>query len=235
MHIRIGSIVKIFDEELGEEYTYRIVSGNREESADLSIDSALGKALIYKRVGDIVTVRAEEEYTVEIISIDNSNVIIPSITPNNTRSNKLVRNLYKGYGTRAQPIYDECCKKFGWDSSKRGLFAPQKPLYALKATPEGYSPLFLAHSNWTESKGGNWTNTITPTTIEEKWDTLDYVFYQDQCTRVVFAKTKHCNYNYVFLGLYKPVAHREETLPNGKTRWIKIFEKISDEYNPTNV
>lgn len=231
----INSIVTIFDLDLEEEITYCIVAGNKGKDDDLSCDSTLGKALLRKKQGEIVLVKAEEEYEVKIIKIDNSNVVKRTGPTPSPKKGVLVRNLNKGYGTRAQDIYDDCCKKFGWDYTKRGLFAPQKPLYAAGATPEGYSPLFLAHSNWTESKGSNWTNTITGTTIEEKWDEVGYDFYHDEYTRVVFAKSKYCNWNYVFIGVYKPVAHREEKLPNGITRWVKVFERVSDEYGSTYV
>lgn len=231
--VGIGSIVTVWDRDLEEKSTYRIISGNKERNNDLSFDSALGKALIGHKVSDIITVKAEIEYEIEILKIDNSNIVrIPTAT-SPTSKGVLVRNLNKGYGTRAQEIYDNCCKQFGWDYTKRGLFAPQKPLYAAGATREGYSPLFLAHSNWTESKGSNWTNTITANTIEEKWDEIGYDFYHDNHTRVVFAKSKNCSWNYVFIGVYKPVDYREEKLPNGKTRWIKIFERISDVYGST--
>lgn len=236
--IVIGSIVSIFDRDLEEKSVYRIISENKEKENDLFFDSALGKALIGRSLFDVVKVKAEEEYEVEIVDIDNSNVQSISDTTqtgNNGQKYILKRDLHKGYGTRAQDIYDDCCKKFGWDYTKRGLFAPQKPLYAAGATREGYSPLFLAHSNWTESKGSNWTNTITANTIEEKWDEIDYDFYHDKHTRVVFAKSKNCSWNYVFIGVYKPVGHREENLPNGTTRWIKIFERISDTYGSTYV
>jgi len=165
--IKIGSFVKIFDMDMEEENTYHIISGTKENENDLSFDSPLGKALLDNELGAIITVKAEEEYKVKIISVDNSKVksVVETFNSINNNSkpkaNTLIRNLNKGYGTRAQDIYDDCCKKFGWDYSKRSLFAPQKPLYAAGATPEGYSPLFLAHSNWTESKGSNWTNTIT--------------------------------------------------------------------------
>ena len=236
--IVIGSIITILDRDLKEKSTYRIILGNKEKENELSLNSALGKVLMGRKLFDVVIVKAEEEYEVEIVDIDNSDVspntksILPTTqTVNHSQKDILKRNLNKGYGTRAQDIYDDCCKKFGWDHTKRGLFAPQKPLYAAGATREGYSPLFLAHSNWTESKGSNWTNTITANTIEEKWDEIGYDFYHDNYTRVVFAKSKNCSWNYVFIGVYKPVGHREETLPNGTTRWIKIFEKISDEYS----
>lgn len=231
----INSIVTIFDLDLEEEITYSVVAGNKGKDDDLSCDSALGKALLGKKQGEIVLVKAEEEYNVQILEIDNSNVVRRTGPTPSPQKGVLVRNLHKGYGTRAQDIYDDCCKKFGWDSTKRGLFAPQKPLYAAGATREGYSPLFLAHSNWTESKGSNWTNTITANTIEEKWDEIGYDFYHDNHTRVVFAKSKNCSWNYVFIGVYKPIGYREENLPNGTTRWIKIFERISDEYGSTYV
>ena len=67
---------------------------------------------------------------------------------------------------------------------------------------------------------------ITVITIEEKWDVIDYDFYHDQHTRLVFAKSKHCNWNYVFLGVYKPVAYREEKLPNGKTQRVKYLKEF---------
>ena len=228
-NIIIGSIVTIFDRETQVQCTYRIVEGMTKNKGELSNNSALGKALMYARCSDTVTVRAEEEYRVDILAVDNSQVkkILSFMKP---IAGRLVRNLSKGYGTRAQDIYDCCCKQFGWDYAKRGLFAPQKPLYAKGATPEGYSPLFLAHSNWTESKGSNWSNTITEKTIEEKWDEITHDFYHDDHIRVVFAKSKKCSWNYVFIGVYKPVEYREENLPNCKTRWIKIFERISDVY-----
>ena len=231
----INSIVTIFDLDLEEEITYSIVAGNKGKDDDLSCDSALGKALLGKKQGEIVLVKAEEEYNVQILEIDNSNVVRRTGPTPSPQKGVLVRNLHKGYGTRAQDIYDDCCKKFGWDSTKRGLFAPQKPLYAAAATREGYSPLFLAHSIWTESKGGIFTNTITENTIEEKWNEIGYDFYHDNHTRVVFAKSKNCSWNYVFIGVYKPIGYREENLPNGTTRWIKIFERISDEYGSTYV
>lgn len=229
--ICIGSIVTIYDREEEEQATYEIISNKKEKTgaSELVFDSALASSLIGHTMGEVVTVKADQEYEVEIIKIDNSNVKQTAI-PTQPNAGQLIRNLFKGYGGRAQVIYDDCCKRFGWDANKRGLFAPQKPLYAKGATPERYSPLFLAHSNWTESKGSNWTNTISAHTIEEKWDIVNSDFYRDTCTRVVFAKSKHCNWEYVFIGVYKPVGYREERLQNGKKRWIKIFERISDVY-----
>ena len=232
MCVKIGSIVRIFDKELEEEYTYRIVLGDREESIDLSSDSALGKSLMYKRVGDIVTVRAEEEYKVEIINIDNSKVttiadmIAVMKNANNLSSNKLVRNLHKGYGTRAQDIYDDCCKKFGWDYSKRYLFGMMQLLYAKEATPEKYSPWFLAHNNWTETKGGNWFNKIQGDIIEEMWTEIDNRFHNDNTLRVTFVKNK--SKEYIFLGIYKPIKKEMVTLQTSIVKDGKIIKDIGE-------
>lgn len=225
--IRVGSIVKIFDKELEEEYTYRIVSGSREKSIDLSSDSALGKALMYKRVGDIVTVRAEEEYKVEIINIDNSNLPGPGVPlPPTNVNNKLVRNLHKGYGTRAQDIYDDCCKKFGWDYSKRYLFGMLQILYAKEATPERFSPWFLPHNNLTDTKGGNWFNKIQGDIIEEMWLERDDRFYSDKTHRVTFVKNK--SKEYIFLGVYKPIKEETIILKSNIMKDGKIIKKAGE-------
>lgn len=155
--------------------------------------------------------------------------------------NPLVRNVHKGYGGRAQAIYDECCKVFGWDSSKRYLFGLQQILYAEKATPEGYSPWFLPHNNWTETKGGNFFNEIYGDVIEEMWIKQKYGLYHDETTRVTFVKTK--SGEYVFLGIYNPIKVEEKLLKEdivnnkgkivkhaGEKVWIKTYQSISDEY-----
>ena len=145
----------------------------------------------------------------------------------------LKRDLNKGYGSKAIEVYDDFCLKFKWDKTKRGCFAPQKPLYAFAATPEGYSVLFLAHSNWTGSSAKYQKNTIVDDVIEEAWVEPGYDLYHDQNTRVVFAKRKlYQGFTYVFLGIYKPIAIREE-LKNNKKIWVKVFKKISDVY-PNN-
>ena len=236
--VEIGSIVTIFDRDLEEKSSYHIITGNKEQEKDLSVDSALGKALMGRRVLDIVTVKAEEEYQIEIMDIDNSNVkftaktVFPTtVIINNGKKNILNRNLNKSYGTRAQDIYDDCCKKFGWDYTKRGLFAPQKPLYAASATPEGYSPLFLAHSNWIDTEPRKKENVIQEQTLEERWrEKYDPAFYTDTYTRVVFAKRKECAWNYVFLGVYQYKETKTVLLPDETKQYVKIYEKISDTY-----
>lgn len=140
----------------------------------------------------------------------------------------LQRDLTKGYGGSAQPIYDECCIKFGWDNSRRYLFGRQRYLYAESATPEEYSPWFLAHSNWTQTKGGEWSNKILSDTIEEVWLKPDNAMYDDQTIRVTFAKTK--SYGYVFIGIYRPINLEEKILSDGSRVFIKTYQRISDVY-----
>lgn len=160
-------------------------------------------------------------------------------------NNKLVRNLHKGYGGQAQAIYDECCERFDWDRTKRGLFGRQQILYAENATPENYSPWFLPHNSWTETKGGNWFNVIKEETIEEMWIEERYGLHYDKTKRVTFAKTKAGAY--VFLGVYEPVEIAQRTLEKnlinrngqivkgvGEKVWIKTYRRISDEYGSVN-
>ena len=142
--------------------------------------------------------------------------------------NSLKRNLSNGYGGSAQPIYDECCDRFGWDRSQRYLFGKQQLLYAEGATPEGYSPWFLVHSNLTGTKGGNWSNKILQDTIEEVWEKPQYGLYHDETTRVTFAKTK--SYGYVFIGMYMPIKVDEKILSNDSKVWIKTYRRIADSY-----
>lgn len=134
-----------------------------------------------------------------------------------------------GYGSKAQTIYDQCCDKFHWDRTKRGLFGPQQELYAEGATPEGFSPWFLPHNNWTKTKGETWYNIIFDNTIEEIWKRDEPGLYHDGTMRVTFAKTEENIY--VFLGIYKPDLHKiEEITLDGKRVWVKPYERIADVY-----
>mgnify|MGYP004645516373 CR=1 FL=1 len=135
----------------------------------------------------------------------------------------------KGYGGSAQPIYDECCRKFAWDNFQRSSFGNHCSLYAKSVTPEGYSVLFLAHSNWTQTKGGEWSNKILWNTIEEVWQNSRDDMYHDDTIRVVFAKTK--SYGYVFIGLYRPINLEDKVLPDGSRVFIKTYQRISDVYH----
>lgn len=146
-------------------------------------------------------------------------------------TNRLERDLSSECGSTAQSIYDACCCKFKWDRSQRSFFGKQQVLYAEGATPEGFSPWFLVHSNLTQTKGGNWSNKIYGATIEELWKTPQYGLYHDGTTRVTFAKTK--SHGYVFLGVYKPVRVDEELLDDGRKVWIKVYSLIADSYPVT--
>ncbi len=144
----------------------------------------------------------------------------------------LIRDPQRGFCTSAQPIYDACCEKFGWNIKKRYLFGRQQWLYAENATSEGYSPWFLAHNNWTDTKGGHWKNHIFANKIEEIWASKDYSMTRDMTTRVVFAKNP--KYGYVFLGVFKPVGAKESVSDDGKKIWIKTYELISEVYPISN-
>ena len=157
---------------------------------------------------------------------------------------KLVRNPDKGLGTAALGIYDECCQKFGWDIKKRHCFMAMTVLYASEATPEKYSPWFLAHSNLTGTTNGNWYNNIMPDgDIEEIWrepTVGDIDVQEDMTIRVTFAKNK--GKGYVFLGMYKPQGITTEILDDdmiiggkifkrkGEKIWVKTYKLISQIY-----
>lgn len=74
--IGIGSVVEIYDVDLEETSSFIIVSKQTGEENELSFDCALGKALLGKTVGEKVLVKSEEEYEIEILAVDNSNVQI---------------------------------------------------------------------------------------------------------------------------------------------------------------
>ena len=247
----LGSCVTIYDKRFKKYLTYTIRNDKPNNPYFVSSDSPLGKALIGHKFGDKITVKDEPEYEVIVIRVNNLGVtlippkpIIPSVPKTPTAaphpSKQLIRNTSKGYGTRAQTIYDDCCKLFGWDSQQRYLFGTQQILYAKNATPEGYSPWFLPHNNWTATRGGNWFNKISGDLIEEMWLEEKIGLYRDGTTRVTFAKREG---EYVFLGLYKPVTvetkilnhniidrHGKTIKRSGSKIWIKIYQSISDVY-----
>lgn len=140
-------------------------------------------------------------------------------------------------GTNTQKIYEEFAEKFGWDKFQANQFGKQGlPLYARSATPEGYNVWFIGHSNWTVSKGGNWTNEILRggELINEYWDNIDRSFadFVDlNKHRVIFAKKK--DGYYYFLGIYetaeKPDLNKKE-IHNGKSVWVRRYRRISENY-----
>ena len=161
-----------------------------------------------------------------VISMD---IIAPIPVGKPFGDDSLQRDLTKGYGGSAQPIYDECCEKFGWDKSQRYLFGKQRGLYAENVTHEGFNVWFLAHSNWTQTNGGEWSNLILRDTIEEVWLKPQYsTYYRDEAIRVVFAKTKA--HGYVFIGLYRPINLEGRVLSNGNRVAIRTYQRISDVY-----
>lgn len=72
--IGIGSVVEIYDCDLEEISSFTIVSKQTGKENELSFDCALGKSLLEKMVGEKVVVKADEEYEVKILAVDNSNV-----------------------------------------------------------------------------------------------------------------------------------------------------------------
>jgi len=72
--VGVGSIVTIHDCDFDEDNTYTIVSAKTGQDNELTHDCALGKSILGKTVGDKVIVKANEEYEIEILSVDNSNI-----------------------------------------------------------------------------------------------------------------------------------------------------------------
>ncbi len=136
------------------------------------------------------------------------------------------------HGTRAMDIYINMCSRFGWRLHFKGSFGPQRPLYAINATPEGYSVHFLRHNNWTKTDNGVWFNKIYRDRIEESWPQKE--FYKPEYThikdeiRVVFA---HNTKGYAFIGVYKTIGWEEKYDSQlNEQRIIKTYKLISKEY-----
>ncbi len=145
------------------------------------------------------------------------------------RQNVLHRSAYREYGNRAREIYIKFCEEYGWDVSKSGCFAPQKLLFAEKATREGEDVWFIPNSNLTQTKGGVWRNMISSDfeTIEESWDAARAGLYDLERRRVVFAKVK--GNGYIFLGIYQAVRVEKYQSLNGCT-WKKFYRAVSTKY-----
>lgn len=151
--------------------------------------------------------------------------IIPDITP-------LIVDYAYSYGTRAIEVYENMYRRFGWRLCFKNNFAPQKKLYAMNATPEGYSVHFLRHNNWTKSDNGVWLNKIYTNKIEESWPVKE--FYDPQYThikgefRVVFA---HNTKGYAFVGVYETIGWKETyDTQLHEQRIVKTYKLISKEY-----
>jgi hypothetical protein len=130
----------------------------------------------------------------------------------------------RGYGTNSRTIYVSCCHSFGWDIQQKHSFGKQGALlYAKGATKEGYSPWFVTHSNLTQTKGGDWSNTIIGDYIYEKWDDPDERIWNDRTYRLVFI---HNGKQYVFYGLCKVA----EVKIDNDHKYIKIYERVQHLY-----
>ena len=75
--VGINNTVLIFDQDMQQEETLRIVTSMRGDmlNRQISIESPIGKALLGHKVGDVVTVRVDDgfSYQVEIRRIDKEN------------------------------------------------------------------------------------------------------------------------------------------------------------------
>lgn len=133
----------------------------------------------------------------------------------------------KFYGFKAKDVFAKCCDELGFNKEVSNRFSYRQRLYASNVTKEGYGVWFIANSNWTQSKGGSWQNTIAGdySWILEKWDK-----YPEQAMdcfgsgkRLVFAKDPNHSGGYTFLGVYEPIFFDEKN----KTR---RFERVAAEY-----
>lgn len=139
---------------------------------------------------------------------------------------KYARSLVFGrcYGTNSRNIYLDCCDWFGWDKNQKDNFGRQGALlYAKRGTPEGYSPWFVTHHNLTQTKGGEWRNTIDGDYIHEEWDNCDERMWEDKTIRVVFIIVDG---KYYFYGLYR--VYKIEM--NKNCKYTKTYERIKENY-----
>lgn len=91
--ITVGSIVTIYDEEIGEEI-YKIVSAKSgKDENEIHISAPLAQALVGHTVGEEVTVKAENEYKIKIIKVGGTKMQIPE---NHRRSNRNIYFVFQG-------------------------------------------------------------------------------------------------------------------------------------------
>lgn len=213
--------------------------------------SAFYDNIPYKQI--IEDILADTEIYLDILnqySIPEDTTMLQPIASNQPILPKpLVANLSRGYGGRAQTVYDAGCNTFGWDRSKRGNFSMMKLLYATHATPEDYSVWCLCNiaqkviSNnrisWMNvdsifNNGKNWANILLSdgSLIYEIWKDIGPAFpgyCDDMTTRVTFLKYKDTKGEYVFAGIYKPVK-TEDKVMGSSVYHIKVYERIADTY-----
>ena len=148
------------------------------------------------------------------------------------RQDQIIADYAYVYGTRAKDVYEKMCDRFGWKRYLSGNFGQQKKLYAMNATPEGYSVHCLRHNNWTKTDNGVWFNKIYGNRIEESWPIRE--FYSPAYThikgelRVVFAyNTK----GYAFIGVYETAGWEERYDSQlQEQRMIKTYRLVSKVY-----
>ena len=72
-YVHLGSVVTVFDEDMGEEEVYTITSVTEVDvmTGKISVESPMGAALLKKKVGDSVEVKCPDgsAYTLKIINI----------------------------------------------------------------------------------------------------------------------------------------------------------------------
>lgn len=133
-------------------------------------------------------------------------------------------------GTSAGDAYKIYAKRYGWNLSDAYKFGPRMLLYARSATPEGYSPWFVAHSNFIslEDSNGRWLNRFEKDLLMEEWlpDSRRYLeeMYSDNTIRIVFVKKQ--SGKYYFMGAYEPIS----IVRNEEGNYIKTYKKISTTY-----
>ena len=134
------------------------------------------------------------------------------------------------YDTVAQKAYIICAKRYGWNISDAYKFGPRMLLYARSATPEGYSPWFVAHSNFIslEDSNGRWLNRFEKDLLFEEWlpESRRYrqEMHDDNTIRIVFVKKQ--SGKYYFMGAYEPI----DIARNEEGNYVKTYKKISTVY-----
>lgn len=126
---------------------------------------------------------------------------------------------------KARDAYHKLVNDYGFDPEKEKAFSYRQLLFAPEASKEGYSCIFISHSNWTKTKGGRWENTIYGNLekIEEKYlSEADYP-KNDSERRVVFAKDSNSTGGYRFLGVYDVAGFNKAT-------GVRTYKRISEVY-----
>ena len=153
--------------------------------------------------------------------------------------NKIITlNRFDGYsvGDVAREAFLFLGKRYGWDISHADSYGRRRLLYAEGVTPEGYSPWFIAHSNFIDSQDTNglWKNTFEGDLIKEEWFPESLRggrrrrMIIDDTNRIVFAK-KQSN-NYYFMGVYC----LDTIKKNSDGNYVRIYRRISDVYPEAN-